>query len=259
MADRFDYDQSDLSDYYDVARGLSRDVIELWMQAIANATGRSGIKKIADVGCGPGRFTAALSQAFSVPVTGIDPSIKQLEVARAKWVENKRVWFEQGDAESFCLCPRADMVFLSMVLHHFSDPETSIGNIGRNLHENGFVALRSATQEDIRHNFLFDAFPEARQIEIGRMMPSEKIIQVFERCGFALYHKQTVEQSFASDPLEYLKKISERGLSALKMIDDLSFQSGMSRLEDTLRGFPADKAVTERYHLLVFRLKEESD
>lgn len=151
-------------------------------------------------------FSGALSQAFSASVIGIDPSLKQLKVASARRGKRVRVVFRQGDAESLFLRPKTDMLFLSRVLHRFSDSESAISNLGRNLGENGFVVLRSATKEDTNDNFLFDSFPEAKQIETGRMMSCEKTVQLFERCGFERHHKQVVEQSFSQNPSEYLKK-----------------------------------------------------
>jgi ubiquinone/menaquinone biosynthesis C-methylase UbiE len=79
-----DYDQTELPTNYDRARGLSHAAMRLWLDRLTAHVPPPEIEEIIDLGCGTGRFSAALAQAFSARVTGIDPSEKMLAEARRK-------------------------------------------------------------------------------------------------------------------------------------------------------------------------------
>jgi ubiquinone/menaquinone biosynthesis C-methylase UbiE len=60
-----DYDQTELPTNYDRARGLSDAVLTMWLDRLKAYIPISQIFEIIDLGCGTGRFSAALAEGFS--------------------------------------------------------------------------------------------------------------------------------------------------------------------------------------------------
>jgi SAM-dependent methyltransferase len=117
-----DYDQTTMPSAYDAGRGYAPAVLDFWLRTIATPIAHKHISDILDLGCGTGRYTAALAAHFRARVVGVDPSKKMLsEATRRKSGDN--VTFLRGWGEAVPL-PDAtiDMVFISMAFHHFGDP-----------------------------------------------------------------------------------------------------------------------------------------
>ena len=121
-----DYDRTDIPAAYDRGRVRSPEVLDLWMKTVAAHTRNQTIGTILDLGCGTGRFSGALAAHFHANVFGIDPSRKMLAEARRKTSEPS-VRYGQGRAEKIPLVDQSvDMIFISMVFHHFDSPEAAL-------------------------------------------------------------------------------------------------------------------------------------
>jgi ubiquinone/menaquinone biosynthesis C-methylase UbiE len=117
-----DYDQTEIATSYDKARALAPETARLWLDLLSVYVGRAATLLIVDLGCGTGRFSQLLAEHFGIEVIGIDPSQKMLDRARQKRVTGK-VSYREGPAEAMPLpdgC--ADLVLMSMIYHHLSDP-----------------------------------------------------------------------------------------------------------------------------------------
>jgi ubiquinone/menaquinone biosynthesis C-methylase UbiE len=80
---------------YDAARDLPAQTKALWLDAIKSSISTQNIRKILDLGCGTGRFTVALAEAFGCPVAGIDPSEAMLRVATSQDAPGIQQWVSQ--------------------------------------------------------------------------------------------------------------------------------------------------------------------
>ena len=144
-----DYDLTDIPAGYDRARNHGPEVLDLWMRTVADHVESGSVRRILDLGCGTGRFSEALAARFDADVIGLDPSFKMLQVAREKQ-RDARVHYELGRAEAIPLPPRSiDMVFISMSLHHFTDPSVAAHECRRVLTDAGTVVIRTATRDQI--------------------------------------------------------------------------------------------------------------
>src|SRR5688500_9016793 len=115
------YDRTDIPAGYDRGRDHGPEVLGLYATAMASHLGDRTPSSILDLGCGTGRFTDLLAVHFDAAVIGLDPSVKMLDVARAKRHAG-RVSYVLGRAEDIPLAARSlDVVFMSMSFHHFSD------------------------------------------------------------------------------------------------------------------------------------------
>jgi hypothetical protein len=70
-----------------------------------------------------------------------------------------------------------------------------------------------------------------------------------------LISQQTIHQLFAASNVEYFEKIRQRGLSALIVIGDDAFQSGLQRFQDWVKAQPRSQPVYEPVDLFVFQKK----
>ena len=116
------YDKTEIPTTYDEARALAPETVRLWQHLLSVHIDRAGMSLVIDLGCGTGRFSGLLAAHFGIQVIGIDQSQKMLNQARRKPMIGNVVYW-QGSAEALPLrdgC--ADLVFMSMVYHHLTDP-----------------------------------------------------------------------------------------------------------------------------------------
>lgn len=116
-----DYDRVEIAATYDQARALTPEALLVWKRLLTRNIDRAVISRAVDVGCGTGRFSELLAAEFNCQVVGVDPSKKMLGEARRK-LPRPDIVFMQGSGEALPLPDSsADLEFMSMVYHHFSD------------------------------------------------------------------------------------------------------------------------------------------
>jgi len=115
------YDETEIPTTYDKARALVPETRRLWQDLLSVHIDRAEMSLVIDLGCGTGRFSGLLAAHFGVQVIGIDPSLKMVDQARRKpKIGNVVYW--QGSAALPLRNGCADLVFMSMVYHHLTDP-----------------------------------------------------------------------------------------------------------------------------------------
>ena len=254
MSTKNAYSQIETANRYDVARKLPPQTKTQWLEALRASLPRRAITKVLDLGCGTGRFTTGLSKTFECPVIGVEPSNAMLSVARSQDAPN--VEWKLGGAEEIPLQDQAvDLVFMSQVFHHLVRPRQALREINRVLTPKGYLAIRNGTREHNKDLAWLRFFPGAREIEDERTPSQEELEESVCAESFELISHQTIHQLFASSNDEYFEKISQRGLSALIMIGDEAFQSGLQRFQNWVREQPRSEPVFEPVDLFVFRKK----
>jgi ubiquinone/menaquinone biosynthesis C-methylase UbiE len=99
---------------------------------------------VVDVGCGTGRYAYALAERVAARVIGIDPSAKMLAGARANLAETAL----SSAGEQLTLADGcADMVFLSMILHHLKECPRQAEECRRVLRRGGRICVRNSTHD----------------------------------------------------------------------------------------------------------------
>jgi len=236
---------------YDAARELPAETKALWREALKSAV-PGQVNRVLDLGCGTGRLTAVLAEAFACPVIGVEPSEAMLSVAVAQRLT--QVEWKAGGAEHIPLEDQAvDLVFMSQVFHHLVRPAEALREIRRVLTLAGYLVIRTSSRENNAQNGWLRCFPEAQEIEQKRGH-SQRELEVFV-CdqSFALVSRQTVLQRFASSPQEYYEKIGQRGLSSLIALSDDAFGEGLQRLQKWADSRPQDAPIDEPVDLFVFQ------
>ena len=104
----------------------------------------SSSHKVLDVGCGTGRLTLKLAGKVD-HITGIDPSLQRIEVARRKLtkMDLRNVTFELGSSDDIGRYGENvfDVVYLNAVFHWINDKEEALNNIYRTLKPGGKLGI----------------------------------------------------------------------------------------------------------------------
>jgi ubiquinone/menaquinone biosynthesis C-methylase UbiE len=247
-----DYDATDIAVTYDRGRDHGPEFLDLWMNAVSSHVKDQRTKKILDLGCGTGRFSEALAVRFDAQVIGVDPSKKMLAQARSK-PSDARIRYEHGRGESIPLPDNSvDLIFMSMIFHHFDNPALAAKECRRVLHGGGTAFLRSGTRERISSYPYVDFFPESRAI-LTEVLPANAFVrEVFEAVGFRMVTLELVTQKIAPSHAAYAEKLAAGADSVLASLSRRDFEAGMSALR--ARAAHSDgEAVFEPIDVFVFR------
>lgn len=247
-----DYDSTEIPQAYDKGRDHGPEVLDLWMNATASYVEPASVRTILDLGCGTGRFSEGLAARFDARVIAIDPSRKMLEQARSKQVD-PRVCYVTGAGESIALRSNSvDVIFMSMIFHHFQDPRLAARECRRVLREGGTAFMRTGTQERIPSYPYVSFFPESRQI-LNEVLPTSSFIRdVFVAAGFRLVTLEVITQTIAPNHTVFADKLAVGADSVLAQLSQTEFQAGI----DAVRAHALrvnNEAITEPIDLFVFR------
>jgi ubiquinone/menaquinone biosynthesis C-methylase UbiE len=225
----FEYGQSDVHLRYDAGRTLPPDATQALMDALRRHSPHP-VELVVDLGCGTGRFSAALSDAFCAPVLAFDPASNMIARAEAK-PHPQTVRFVQGSADRIPLDGgAADLVFMSQVFHHLVDRAAAFKEIRRVLNRDGRLALRQTTRENLDSYFYQRFFLEARQLDERRLPYRDGLMSLARECGYRLVALETLRSEIAVTSEEYVAKIGLRTYSDLECISDEAFRAGLRAL-----------------------------
>jgi ubiquinone/menaquinone biosynthesis C-methylase UbiE len=246
-----DYDKTNIPDAYNRGRDHGPAFLEQWMQIVAGHMDPSKVHDILDLGCGTGRFSDGLATRFNANLIGIDPSTKMVQQALGNR-KNGRVFYANGLAEAVPLAANSvDLIFISMVFHHFSDPRAVAEECHRLLRGHGRLCLRTACVEKIEMYAYVPFFPTSRRLLQERLPSLSMQREVFEAASFQMLSFEVVTQEVAADYNGYADKVSTKADSILASLDDRDFEAGLKALLSHAATAPA-VPVTEPIDFFVF-------
>jgi ubiquinone/menaquinone biosynthesis C-methylase UbiE len=247
-----DYDNTNMPAAYDAGRGYSPAVLALWLDAISRWVRKGTVSEILDIGCGTGRYSTALAAHFDARVIAVDPSEKMLAEARKKATE--RVRYERASAESLPLPDASvDMVFMSMVFHHFHDPDQAVRECRRVLRRGGTVCLRAGTIDRIGTYPYVPFFPRSRAI-LNNDLQSQTVIEtIFKNSGYQPVCHELVRAEASGSWSAYVDKLAFRADSILAQLSDQEFETGLAALREHAATAPQHEPVIELVDFFVFR------
>jgi len=250
---RVDYDRS-LYRAYRAGRAISEDTGRLWMDAIAGYLGGARPDlTILDLGCGTGRFTVLLADAFDARVVGVEPSEK-MRFEAERHSAHPRVFYRDGTAGAIPLGDAEfDFAFLSMVIHHVPDVAACARELHRVVKPDGLVFIRnvfSGRLDGVPH---YEFFPSARAVDEARLPTAERVRDAFLASGFALVALDTREQQIDPSLAAHYERLKQRALSTFELISDAEFEEGLTRMRDAVECEAMPTPVLERIDLVVLR------
>jgi len=247
-----DYDLTGIPAAYDRGRDHGPEVLNLWMNVLESQLDGASISTVLDLGCGTGRFSEGLATRFGARVVGVDPSEKMLAQARRKRQGNG-VHYQRGTAEAIPLMDGAvDMIFMSMSLHHFHDPERAARECRRVLRTGGSVVVRTGTREQIPSYPYVPFFPSTQSMLEDLLPDHSRLCAMFETAGFRCVESQIVTQTIAPGWAAYADKLSAGGDSVLARLAEDELARGLEavRRHGDVRG---EEPVVEPIDVFFFR------
>lgn len=247
-----DYDNTEIALTYDLGRDHGPEFLNLWMNVVGSQVKDRQIKTILDLGCGTGRFSEALAVYFDAEVIGIDPSRKMLAHAQGKR-RDRRIRYKPGTGESIPLPDASvDLIFMSMIFHHFNDPTRAARECRRVLRDRSTAFLRAGTRERISLYAYVDFFPESRDILEACLPTGAFVREVFEAAGFRTVSLEVVTQEIAPSYAVHAEKLSAGADSVLARLSQSEFEAGVKALRSHADRAD-DKPVFEPIDVFVFR------
>ena len=207
--------------------------------------------RVLDLGCGTGRFSDALAIHFDAGVMAVDPSFKMLERAKSK-PRRGRVHYLMGRAEAIPLESQSiEVIFMSMVLHHFADHAAAVAECRRVLCGGGMVFVRTGTREQVPFYPYYPFFPASHPI-LEEVLPSVATVRkTFEAGGFRQADCAVIDQVIAPSWEAFADKLAANADSVLARLDRQDFDSGI----DAVRSHGAlvgQQPIIEPIDLFVF-------
>src|SRR5579872_1800322 len=246
-----DYDKGNIPASYDAGRGYSPATLALWLERISMCAPRGEVSRILDLGCGTGRYSGALADHFNADVIAIDRSAKMLAEARKKTA--LRVRYARASGEALPLRDGSvDMVFMSMVFHHFEDRLRAARECRRVLRDGGVVCLRAATVDRIPTYPYVPFFRRSRAILEAMLQTQECIEAIFSEAGFEVARHELVRNEVASSWRIYADKIAAGADSILAQLSEREFREGMQLLRQHAAS-AGNASVIEVVDLFAFR------
>jgi len=245
-----DYDTTDIAATYDLGRDHGPAYLDLWMRTLGAYV--HAPRAILDLGCGTGRFSNALAAHFDAELIGVEPSTKMLEQARRKPAD-RRVRYESGRGEAIPLPDSSiDLVFMSMIFHHVSDPTLLARECHRVLRQDGIAFLRGCVREQLANYPDVPFFPAMVPILERVLPPASFVRDTFEAAGFRTLAIDVIRQEVAPSFDAHVAKIATRADSVIASLEPADFEAGMTALRAHAARSPG-VAVLEPVDVFVFR------
>ena len=245
-----DYERAGVAETYRRVRTLPAETLGLWRDLLRELVPGRGITRVADVGCGTGRFVGCLREAFGARVVGLDPSARMLAAAERE----AAVHYATAAAEELPLATASiDVAFLSMMWHHLHDAPTAVAELARTVRAGGSVFVRTPTVDLLDQFPFLQFFPESRALDQRRMPSRSGLRALFVTGGFSPAAQRTVAQRISDGPEEYRARVRARGFSSLQQIPDDAFARGLARFEAWSSSLPAGEPLHEQVDVFVFR------
>ncbi len=244
-----DYDNVNIADYYDQARALTTAGRRLWQDLLSTHLDRTAISLVVDLGCGTGRFSELLAAHLGTKVIAIDPSQKMVDQGRRKRAAGN-ILFQRAAAEALPLSGGCvDLVFMSQVYHHFTDPLAVARECWRVLRAGGYVCVRNTTRES---DFAYRHFFPLDRLIDSELPTGNDIGSIFVGAGFTPAIHQIVIQVVAPDWPTFVQKSALRADSFLARLPDEEFSRGMIELRAHVAEIDPGEPVTEEIDWFVF-------
>jgi SAM-dependent methyltransferase len=215
---------------YDRIRPVDRNWLNAFELVVREADLRG--RRVLDIGCGTGRFTAPLAERGIARAWGVDASPEMLAVAREKLPES--VGLKLGRAEDL---PFRDGWFdraVMWLVAHLVDRPAALRDAARVLVPDGRLAVVSFATEHFERFWLNEFFPTIEAIDLARF-PSEDVLAAeLREAGFPAVHMVKLSQHAAISRETALERIHGRHISTFDLLDEDEILAGTARAEREL-------------------------
>ncbi len=212
---------------YDELRPTDENWWEVY-EALAREGDLTG-RRVLDVGCGTGRFAAALSDRAKV--WGVDQSTEMLDVAR---VRAPAVRFKHASVDAL---PFKDGWFeraTMWLVVHLLDRPRAYAEIRRVLAPGGRIAVATFDPSYFGVFWFRDYFPSMEEIDRARFPTRADFESELEAAGFGAPRFTRLSQQATVTREVALERIRGRHIATFDLISDEEFRAGLERAEREL-------------------------
>jgi SAM-dependent methyltransferase len=186
-------------------------------------------RRVLEVGCGTGRFLAAL--AGRAKAWGVDPSAEMLEVARGR-VQGAGLKLGSGEELPFKdgWFERAAM----WLVVHLVDRPRAFAELHRVLAPGGRLAIATFDPTHFDEFWLNELFPSFEEIDRARFPTAEQLEAELRAAGFGEVRLTRLGQETSVTRETALARIRGKHISTFDLLDDDEFAAGLARAEREL-------------------------
>jgi ubiquinone/menaquinone biosynthesis C-methylase UbiE len=186
-------------------------------------------RRVLDVGCGTGRFAAALTDRSRV--WAVDPSPEMLEVARRR---APGVRFKQASADAL---PFKDAWFeraTMWLVVHLLDRPSAFSELRRVLAPDGNLAIATFDPSYFGVFWFRDYFPSMEAIDRARFPTTDDLAAELPEAGFRPPRLVRISQRATMGREQALRRIRGRHIATFDLISDEEYAEGLGRAEREL-------------------------
>jgi SAM-dependent methyltransferase len=189
-------------------------------------------RRVLDLGCGTGRFAAALAGRHGCVAFGVDPSPAMLAVARAR---SSAVTWLDGRAEAIPLADHAvERAFLQTVIHLVDDRAAAFAELRRVLEPGGAVTILTVDPAGAPRFWMADLLPSYAAIDAARFPAPDALVAELRAAGFASVRWEPAPMGLRYTREEAAHLLRERFASSLAHISAEEIEAGARRAEREL-------------------------
>ena len=210
-----------------------RPVDDSWWE-VFDALVREGdlrARRVLEVGCGTGKFAAALVRREACRVWGVDASPEMLAVARADVPD---VRFKQARAEEL---PFKDGWFERVVLRmslHLLDRPRALAESLRVLGSGGRIAVATPDPAQLGSSWFDPFFPSLADVDRERLPSRAALEEELLAAGFVAPRIASLVQAKTITREEALAKVRAKAFSTFQLIPQDEYEAGLARAEREL-------------------------
>lgn len=210
-----------------------RPVDESWWE-VFDALVREGElrgRRVLEVGCGTGKFAAALVERAACRVWGVDASPEMLEVARTS-VDGVR--FKEARAEEL---PFKDGWFERVVFRmalHLLDRRRALAESRRVLGVAGRIAIATPDPVQLGSSWFDPYFPSLADVDRQRFPSAEALEDGLVAAGFRAPRIARLVQAKTITREDALAKLRAKAFSTFQLIPQGEYEAGLARAEHDL-------------------------
>jgi len=187
--------------------------------------------RVLEVGCGPGRASAALASRHGAVVTGLDASPEMLAAAREFVPEG--VDLVEARAEALPFPDDSFDVVLAQFVVHLLDRPRAFAELRRVLRPDGVLWIKTSDPDRLDDHWLARPFPSAITIERSRFPDEAQLRRELEPAGFEVeFERHEVGRRFSK--AEALERLRARAYSTVALLDEQELADGLARAEEIL-------------------------